>query len=69
MNASDRGTWDCLQKVVKSEGPAALLFGILPAAVRSLPAGAIQFACYDALKNLISQRKPARSEHCTGGTF
>jgi len=45
------GIKDCVQQMIKTEGPTAFLNGLIPNMVRVAPYGAINFLVYDALKS------------------
>lgn len=56
-------TWSCFTAIRRTEGFRAFYYGIWPATLRSVPAGAIQFACYELMKEFFLSRKTASESH------
>ena len=50
------GIKECVQQMIKTEGPTAFLNGLIPNMVRVAPYGAINFLVYDALKSWYRKR-------------
>jgi solute carrier family 25 phosphate transporter 23/24/25/41 len=50
------GIRECVQQMLKTEGPKAFLNGLVPNMVRVAPYGAINFLVYDALKSWYRKR-------------
>ncbi len=50
---------DCCAKVWAQQGIKGFYGGLVANAVRALPEATIQFACYEALKNLIQANFPS----------
>jgi len=51
------GTWDCLSKVAKDEGPTALFKGLSPTLMGVAPFEAVQFTFYNWIKDLRAEQK------------
>ncbi|CDJ39075.1 hypothetical protein, conserved [Eimeria tenella] len=49
-------TLSCFNAIRHTEGFRAFYYGIWPATLRSIPAGAIQFASYELMKELFLTR-------------
>ena len=50
------GIRECVQQMLRTEGPKAFLNGLIPNMVRVAPYGAINFLVYDALKSWYRKR-------------
>jgi len=51
------GTWDCLTKVARDEGPTALFKGLSPTLMGVAPFEAVQFTFYNWIKDLRAEQK------------
>ena len=51
------GTWDCLSKVVRDEGPSSLFKGLSPTLMGVAPFEAVQFTFYNWIKDVRTEHK------------
>jgi len=56
------GTWDCIKKVSRDEGTAALFKGLSPTLQGVIPFEAVQFTFYNWIKELRAEQKKATAK-------
>ncbi|KAJ4828082.1 S-adenosylmethionine carrier 1, chloroplastic/mitochondrial [Turnera subulata] len=58
-----KGIFDCVQTIVREEGPNALLKGLGPRVLWIGIGGSIFFGVLESTKRILAQRRPAPSQH------